>query len=238
MSKEYTPDLTKHLPHSSKHTPICLICSFGCWIHVWYVLHLDMWSVSGCQAMCIMDFPFASLVPHPRCCFRPECERLESESQLCESGSDRFVFERLLFYFWPWQHRHSRESTCWVPEALEALDLFRSQLQFNTFLCFGQLDCNVYIYISHICQYQYPYLLFSLLLSKQLGTVRCNPPLGSGYDPIPQSIFFPSSYPRSHWPLRYPTNQLMCKLITFRRSSPKFQRWISPLHLGFFPLGG
>ena len=148
MSKEYTPDLTKHMPSLSKHTPICLICSFGCWIHVWYVPHLDMWSVSVCQAMCIMDFPFASLVPNPRCCFRPECERLESESQLCESGSDRFVFVWLFIYFWPWQHNmHSRESTCWVPGALEALDLFRSQLQFNTFLCFGQLDCNVYIYI-------------------------------------------------------------------------------------------
>lgn len=160
--KEYTPDLTKHMPSSSKHTPICLICSFGCWIHVWHVPHLGMWSVSVCQAMCIMDFPFACLVlfPTSRCCLRPECERLESESQLCESGSDRFVFVWLFIYFWPWQHRHSRESTCGVPEALEAentcLQLFRS-IPFATpiqhfFFCFGQLGCNVpiYIYISYL----------------------------------------------------------------------------------------
>ena len=77
-----------------------------------------------------------SSVPHPRCCFRSECEMLESESQTCESGSDRFVlFDCLYIHFWPWQHR-----------------------------------------------------LFSLLLSNQLGSLRCNPPLGSGTLSYPSII--------------------------------------------------
>lgn len=89
---------------------------------------------------------------------------------------DLFLFD-CLFTF-----DHDNKGTAGVTEAVEAentclqlfhwFNLFRSQLQFNTFFCFGELGCSVFVYIIstniniNICY-------FSLLLSNHLGTVRC-----------------------------------------------------------------
>lgn len=183
MSKEYTPDLTKHMPSSSKHTPICLICSFGCWIHVWHVPHLDMWSVSVCQAMCIMDFPFASLVLFPtgRCCLRPECERLESESQICESRIVKIWSICFCLTVYLLLTMTTKAQQGWLKlskQKILAYNYFIDSIYFvrnsnsTLFFCFGELGCSVFVYIIstniniNICY-------FSLLLSNHLGTVRC-----------------------------------------------------------------
>ena len=123
--------------------------------------------------------------------------RVREPNYVIQDLIDLFLFDCLF------TSDHDNIGTAGVPEALEAentcLQLATISIYFirnsnsTLFFCFGQLGCNVPIYIYHIIistNININICFFSLLLSNQLGTVRCTPPLGSGNDPITPKYFF------------------------------------------------